>query len=124
MSNGSSSHFISLEKAVEMTKRYRQNREAVTNPNYAGKDILALSDKFDKSVFEILLSKPSCSGIRIYYGMDIDLKIHPIVVAVNEKNEDILPGSGASSTLDDGDDIGDDTLRCPPICPPGSPLNQ
>ena len=65
MSNGSSSHFISLEKAVEMTKRYRQNREAVTNPTYAGKDILTLSEKFDKSVFEILLAKPGCTGIRI-----------------------------------------------------------
>ena len=120
MSNGSSSHFISLEKAVEMTKRYRQNREAVTNPTYAGKDILALSGKFDRSVFDILLAKPDCTAIRVYYGMDIDLKINPIVVAVNTNNEDILP----TVSILEGEDIGDDIIRCPPICPPASPLNQ
>lgn len=123
MSNGSSSHFISLEKAVEMTTRYRQNKEAVTNPNYEGKNVFALSDKFDKFIFEKLLAKPGCAGIRIYYGMDIDLKVHPIVVAVNEKDEDILPDSGSVSTLED-DDMGDDALRCPPWCPPPSSLNQ
>ena len=123
MSNGSPSHFISLEKAIEMTTHYRKNKHAVINPSHSGKEILALSDKFDRSVFDLLLSKPDCTGIRIYYGMDIDLKVHPIVVAVNAKDEDILPLSGTVTTLS-GSDIGDDTLRCPPFCPPPSPLNQ
>jgi len=122
MNNASSSGFISLEKAIEMTTRYRENRNAVTNPIYKGQDILPLSDRLNADVFRTLLSKPGCTYIRIYYGMDENLQVRPIIVAVNEKKEDILP---SNATLDDeSDDIGDDSLRCPPQCPPPSPLNE
>ena len=120
MDNASSSGFISLAKAKEMTTRYRQNRNSVISPTYAGQDLIPICDKFDRNVFDKLLSKPNCTAIRLYYGMDASLKIHPIVVAVNEKDEDILSGD---SNLE-ADDIGDDSLRCPPYCPPPSPLNQ
>ena len=120
MDNASSSGFISLAKAKEMTARYRQNRNSVISPSYAGQDIIPICDKFDRNVFDKLLLKPNCMAIRLYYGMDESLKVHPIVVAVNEKDEDILPDE---SNLEEGDDIGDDTLRCPPLCPPPSPLN-
>jgi len=119
MSNASSSGFISLAKAIEMTTRYRQNRNAVINPNFAGQDIIPLSDRFDAKVFQKLLEKPGCTFIRIYYSMDENLKIRPIIVAANENDEDILP---TNANLE-GDDIGDDSLRCPPLCPPPSPLN-
>lgn len=121
MNNASSSGFISLEKAIEMTTRYRENRNAVTNPIYAGKDILPLSDRLNANVFQTLLSKPGCTYIRIYYGMDENLQVRPIVVAVNEKDQDIL---SSNANLDgESDDVGDDSLRCPPQCPPPSPLN-
>ena len=125
MSNGSPSKFISLQQAVEMTTRYRQNKDRVINSQYAGMDILALCDKFDRTTFDTLLEKTDCSAIRIYYGMDESLKIHPVVVAVNESDEDILPDSSLGSNLEvEDDDIGDDALRCPPYCPPPSPLNE
>lgn len=124
MANTSSSGFISLAKAKEMTARYRQNRNSVISPSYSGQDIIAICDKFDRDVFDKLLSKPDCTAIRLYYGMDESLKIHPIVVAVNEKDEDILPDDSNLEADDIGDDIGDDTLRCPPYCPPPSPLNE
>lgn len=124
MSNGSSAgKFISLTQAVEMATRYRQNKGQVTKPEYASEDILAICSKFDRNIFDVLLSKTNCAAIRIYYGMDADLKIHPILVAVNNNNEDILSDPGLSSTLEP-DDIGEDDLRCPPWCPPPSPLNS
>jgi hypothetical protein len=122
MNNASSSGFISLDKAIEMTTRYRKNRNVVINPTYAGQDILALSDRFDAKVFATLLAKPGCAYIRIYYGMEEDLKIRPLVVAVDENDKDILT---SDTNLDaEGEDVGDDSLRCPPLCPPPSPLNQ
>jgi len=121
MSNASSSGFITLAKAIEMTTRYRQNRNVVINPQYAGQDIIPLSDRFDVKVFGALISKPNCAFIRVYYGMDENLQVRPIVVAVNENNEDILPGS--SNLEGENEDIGDDSLRCPPLCPVPSPLN-
>jgi len=113
--------FIPLEEAIIMTKRYRQNKDEVIDPAYAGRDILANSDKFDRNVFETLLAKPGCMSIRLYYGMKEDLKICPMVVAVDENDHDILPASNFSEEEDDY--VGDDTIRCPPICPPPSPLN-
>lgn len=122
MSNGSSTGFISLARAIEMTTRYRQNRNSVIDPKYTGQDIIPLSDRFDAKVFAALLAKPGCAYIRIYYGMDNDLKIRPVAVAVDGNDSDILPSS--ANLEGEGEDIGDDTLRCPPLCPPPSPLNE
>ena len=117
--------FIPMGKAIEMTKRFRQNKKGIIHPSHEGKDLLANSDKFDRTVFETLLAKPGCKGIRIYYGMKDDLKICPIVVAVDDKDRDILPaGDMLESAAVEGDNVGDDTIRCPPICPPPSPLNE
>ena len=121
MSDASSAGaFITLAQAVEMTTRYRQNKNSVISSSFSGQEIIPICDKFDRNVFDTLLAKDGCTAIRIYYGMDTELKIHPIVVAVNGNDEDMLPNG---STLE-GEDIVDDSLRCPPICPPSSPLNE
>lgn len=123
MSNGSSSGFISLQQAIEMTTRYRQNKGSVIDPVYSGSDILSICDTFNKAAIEALLAKQDCTAIRLYYGMDAGLQVRPILVAVNQNDEDILPpDTGGDDTV--GQDIVDDTLRCPPFCPPPSALNS
>lgn len=124
MSSQLSSGFISIAKAIEMTTRYRENKNAVIAPEYAGKDILSICDTFNKSAIEILLKKSGCAAIRLYYGMDESLTIRPILVAVNEKDEDMLPAISTLENTEPGEDIVDDTLKCPPFCPPPSPLNS
>lgn len=123
MNNQESTGFISLPKAIEMTTRYRLNKEAILNPEYAGKDILSICDTFNKKAIETILAKPGCAAVRLYYGMDEHLTVRPILVAVNEKNEDMLPAFSTFENGDPGEDIVDDTIKCPPICPPPSPLN-
>jgi hypothetical protein len=123
MSNGSSSGFISLNKAIEMTTRYRQNKNTVIDPAYSGNDVLAICDTINKAALETLLAKPGCTAIRLYYGMNDALQLRPILVAVNQNDEDILP-SGMGTNDMAGTDIVDDTIKCPPICPPASALNQ
>ena len=121
MSNASSpGGFITLKQAIEMTTRYRQNKSSVISSSYSGQDIVAICDKFDRNIFDKILAKPGCVAIRIYYGMDENLKIHPIIVPVNSKDEDILPSSESGEV----EEIGDDSLRCPPYCPVPSPLNE
>jgi hypothetical protein len=123
MGNGSSTGFISLNKAIEMTSRYRQNKNTVIDPAFSGNGILAISDTFNKAAIEALLAKPGCTAIRLYYGMDAGLQLRPILVAVGLNNEDILPvNMGNNDAV--GTDIVDDTIKCPPICPPPSALNQ
>ena len=120
------SHVITLEQAENLTALYRENRELILAEPYQGQEILPLSETFNRQAFDRLLATAGCSGIRIYYGMDPNLKLHAVMVAVNESNEDLLPGSGDQSTLSGSDDpvIIEEGQRCPPICPPESVLNS
>ena len=123
MSNGLSTGFISLQQAIEMTTRYRQNKGSVIDPVYSGSDILSVCDTFNKTAIEALLVRPGCTAIRLYYGMDAGLQVRPILVAVNKNDEDILPPNTGDISIV-GQDIVDDTLRCPPFCPLPSSLNR
>lgn len=117
------SHSISLEKAVEMTTLYRENRTAILKEQYQFTDILALSETFNKDAIVALLQQENCVAFRIYYGMSDDLKVHAILVGVNEKGEDILPTTSTEGVADGDGDILEDASRCPNYCPPESPLN-
>ena len=114
------SHAIPLDQAKEMTATYRGNKEIILAPEFQDKDILPLSETFNRAAFDQLLSTPGCAGIRIYYGMGEGLKIHAIAVAVNEANEDILPDPAVQGIAGESSDepvIIEEGQRCPPICP-------
>lgn len=115
-------HFISLAEAVQMTALYRSNREAILQPAHQNQNLLPLSETFDRQAFDSVLAKSGCTALRLYYGMSEDLKIHAIVVGVDAAGNDMLPASGGS-LLDTGEDIIENSLRCPDICPNASPLN-
>ena len=113
-------HSISLQEAVAMTNLYRSERQNILQPSFQGDRGLPISETFSKQAFEQLLSRSDCAGIRIYYGMDENNKIHAIIVGVNASNEDILPPPSKQATeevyiLERG-------IRCPDLCPPPSPL--
>ena len=121
-------HSIPLGEAAAMTRRYRENKTLILKPEYPA-GILALCETFNKDAIVALGDIPGAVGIRIYYGMDEDLLCHAILVAVDDKGADILPPTATGATasrafgpLDDGD-IVEDSLRCPTVCPPDSPLN-
>lgn len=114
-------HFISLPEAQGMTKRFRDNKEAVLEASLRHQNILPICETFDKEAFVILLNKPGCVGIRIYYGMDEDLKVHAVIVASDENGNDIL--TQGPVMLTEENDIIERGNRCPDLCPPSSPLN-
>jgi hypothetical protein len=116
-------YLISLQKAIEMTTRYRQDKETVLAQEYKGQNILPNSETFNRAAIEKLLAETSCAAIRIYYGMDETLKSHAILVGVNELNEDILPSSSSNNLTGSDEPILEEGQRCPDICPPKSPLN-
>ena len=116
-------HFISLQEAVAMTSRYRLNYQSILASSYQNQGILPLSEAFDRAPFDVLLSKEGCSGLRFYYGMDEQLKVHAIVVATDANGHDMLPPEGVM-TLTEEEDIIEKGNRCPDICPDPSPLNS
>lgn len=85
------SHFISLEKGVDMTTRCRENKEIILAADFRNQNIIPNSETYNRAAIDRLLAQKGCAGIRVYYSMDDDLKIHAIMVAVTESNEDILP---------------------------------
>lgn len=118
------SHFISLDKAKKLTGKFRSERDKIK------KDSVPTCETFEAAPFLTVLNKPGCTGLRIYYGMDDEYKIHAIIVGVNDKNEDMLavaqPVSTVTSLATDttnGDgDIIEEGQSCPPLCPPPGPL--
>jgi hypothetical protein len=122
------SSFISLEEAIKMTTDYRDHRESILQAAYQGKNILCISETFEKSQVETVINQSGCVGLRVYYGMDAELKVHAIIVGVDEKNQDITGGifsknAVTTRTTTDFGSILENGQRCPEECPPSSPLN-
>jgi hypothetical protein len=116
-------HSISLSEAVEMTARYRTNRETVLQTTYRNMAVLPICETFDKAAFDSLLATTGCSFVRIYYGMDASFKMHAIIVAADSAGNDLLPSASQTTVMNDYQ-ILDRANRCPELCPPESALNS
>ena len=117
-------HFISLKTAVAMTRLYRQEYENILQPPYRGKGILPFAEAFDRAAFDAVLAQDGCAGLRIYYGMDADLKVHAIIVGTDAKGNDLLPQGAARGGAEPEDLIIEKGNRCPDLCSNDSPLNN
>jgi hypothetical protein len=121
-----------------MTRSFRGKKDSMLEPSFKGKGTLPVCETFDRDAFDIVLAKPGCVGLRVYFAMDETNKVRLVIVGVNENNEDMLPSSDTTATMttrstttetdgdateDDGDII-EDGVRCPDLCPPPSPLNS
>ena len=110
------SHFIDLQKAIEMTRRFRENKENVLAEAYRNRNVLLTCETFTRDAFDDLLKQNDCKKIRVYFGMEANNQVKVIVVGVNSADEDILPEKGALLT--------EQGLPCPPYCSASSPLNS
>ena len=110
------SQFISLQQGVEMTTLFRENREGVLAEEFQGRDLLPKSESIERELIEELLAQDGCTGIRIYYGMSEDNKIHALLVGYDANDEDILMAEDPK--------IIEQNSRCPADCPPASELND
>jgi hypothetical protein len=110
------SHFISLHDAAAMTRTFRAERENILDAHYKGRDILMLSETFDRGDLDSLLSQADCVSFRIYLSMDTNLLVKAVLVGVNSNNEDILT-PGSELIMEQGE-------RCPPMPVPQSALNS
>jgi len=110
-------HEITLEEAIEMTARFREEIESMFKPEYTAIGILPISETFNKSVFADLATQPGCVAIRSYLGMDDNSRVRLLFVGVDDDNNDILASDNENAGY-----IFEYGQRCPPICAP-SPLN-
>jgi hypothetical protein len=110
-----SDHFIDLKRAIELTTIYRNNRQLMLAPDFS--QSLHLSETFDAAAIKAILDQPGCVKFRSYFGMDEEKKTCLIFVGVNANDEDMVEGVYAQGVLVEYGD------KCPPECPPASPLN-
>jgi hypothetical protein len=116
--------FITLGEAQEMTAHYRKEHEIMLQPAYRDKRVLPFTEIFQKKVVETLLSRPGVEGLRIYYGMTPDLRVHSILVGVTAEGKPILPDSGVqiNDSTEDGY-LAEKATRCPDVCDIYADLN-
>lgn len=117
-------HFITLPEAIEMTSRYRAEYNDLLKPEYQNQGLLPLSESFERSAIDALLAQEGCVGIRIYGGMTIGKVVHAVLVGYDANGADILPSTASTLVAEEDDVIVDHSIRCPPECPPSSPLNS
>jgi hypothetical protein len=114
-------HEISLSTAVGMTTRYRSYKESVLKTEYQDTDMLPVCETFEKASVAAVLNQTTATHLRAYYSMDDNLKVHLVLVAADANGADILPSDDPEA---DPGTILEDGQRCPPYCPPSSPLND
>ena len=121
-------HFISLEEAIALTSHYRNRKEQILLESERNKNLLPISETFDRTAFDKVLAQPGCSALRIYYGMNEMDQIHAVIVGVNASGQDMLPQNNAITTNsgsgEEDPSIIETGQRCPDICPEDSPLNN
>ena len=113
------SNFITLTKFLDMKQVYSDNSQLILAPPYQNKEILVTSETFNVDVLTTLGAVTGIAGLRIYYGMDVDKKVHAMLVAVDKNGNDILPSDPAAKFApadSGGGAIGEEAQRCPPTC--------
>jgi hypothetical protein len=117
-------HFIGLDDAKKMTKKFRDDKDKIMKDEYKGKHLLPNCESFDRTAFDALLQREDCKGVRIYYGMKHDdHKVHAIIVGFDGEGKDILPVEGVAMDGTNGYII-EDGQPCPEYCPTSPGLND
>jgi len=119
-----SNHFISLAQAVTMTTVFRANRESMLVTAMQGNDTLFISETFDRDAFDTLLAETGASGLRFYLGMNTNMQVCIVAVAIDENGDDILPDPVTLAEPLGGAKIAELGVHCPPLCPPPPPVGR
>jgi hypothetical protein len=110
-----SNNFIDLPTAIQLTRKYRENKDKLVTPEFS--DAMCLSETFDASAIRAVLDQPGCVSFRAYYGMKENKEVCVVFVGVNDKNEDIIFEDNPAKNI-----LVDNPVKCPPFCPEDSPL--
>jgi len=119
---------IPLSRAKQLKANFKEKKGQLINPKIPATDVIPDSETFNREAIDRLLALPGCVGIRIYYGLDEEFKLHSILVGVDEQGNDlIIPDTNTTSTTGltaagEGEVV-EDGIRCPPHCPPTSDIN-
>ena len=92
---GTENHFITLNEAVRLTSKYREN-----SPEGA-----VLAETFGRDAVAAVLAHPRCAGLKIYYGMKDEGTRVLVLIGVDGEGIDLADGA-----------IAENGFLCPPFC--------
>lgn len=61
-----------------------------TNTLYTQDSVFYNYESFTKKYIVELLCSDGCIGLRVYYGMDADFKVHTIINGIDQKGDDLF----------------------------------
>ncbi|MCP4582530.1 MAG: hypothetical protein GY839_13055 [candidate division Zixibacteria bacterium] len=96
-------HSISLGKAAEMTKRYRDSARSGA----------IIATAFGKTALQAILDQEKCVGIRMYYAKNENGDPALVLTGLKANEDDIYEGELAEYGAD-----------CPPRCSTPNDLNS
>lgn len=139
-------HIIPLSLAIDYAARFRAINDTFDKkcPGFADDMQFGHSEAFNKSVYQLLLEQKDsngvkAAGIRIYYGLGKEGQVKLILVPYDTSGKDILhrldvstdekqvPGVSpihTESLIVSDAQAAEVGQHCPPVCPPGSPLDS
>ncbi len=105
-------HVISVPDASEMTSAFQRKFPGMSK-----------AGMFPIEVFLELSRQKGCRGIRIYFGLDKEGQMVPVLAGVDEDQNDLLPGSGKAGADEEGNHLYEFSYPCPIFCGDGNALN-
>lgn len=110
-----SENYIDLPSAIELTRRYKENKEALVSTEF--NDSMHIAETFDASAIQAILNQPGCTHFRAYFGMKEDKKICLVFVGVNDQDYDMVGNQPYGEGI-----IVEYGRLCPPVCTINSPF--
>ena len=122
--DSASVHVISIRKAAELATNFSRGKaelsRALKDTSYLSKSFsMPLAEKFNRDAIIQLLDEKGAKGIRIYLGKDTAGVVKMVLVATDEKGDDITGDFGKimkpaqNSTQPVAMEAGQ---RCPTLC--------
>ncbi len=110
--NGKEGGQIDLETVQKAVRAYKSSNPGAHHAHFFGKDCI-----------KDLLSQEGAMGIRIWLGNSDDDQLQLFLVAADENESNLLPGSKGK---EEGGDfiIVNHSRPCPPYCNGWDPLNE
>jgi hypothetical protein len=118
-------HIISIKDAAELASTFREGRlqlnRQLKDTAFLNKSFnLPIAEAFNRDAIAALLNQKGARGVRIYLGEDKKGLIRLVLIAVDEKGNDIIGKNGRVMKYaqdDGGDPFGlESGQRCPTLC--------
>ncbi|MBL4676483.1 MAG: hypothetical protein JKY70_09815 [Mucilaginibacter sp.] len=128
-----SKHIISVRNAAELTAGYREGKSKLIRQlggaDYLDKNFnLPDAELFNRDAIAQLLNQKGAKGMRIYLGQDKKGLVRLVLVAVDEKGDDITSKDGqASDVVNPAASVASAVVleagqRCPTMCSATGPI--